>query len=177
MVSEGAASRFLSTAHLPELEFASREALLKVLEEHVAPAGTKLLEPGVRYDRVGFLLEGTLEVTLVDRRGRLHDLGKIEAPSLFGLSSYFRSKPPDFALATLTHVHYLTLDHAGHDRLRREEPAAAEQLALAAIHVLADRIDNLDRIVSDELAGHPDDHPRVTEWATFRARLMEDTSP
>jgi CRP-like cAMP-binding protein len=69
-----------------------------------------------------------------------------------------------------------TLDHPAHDRLRRQDPRAAEALALAVVRTLSERFDLLDRKVSELMAEHDDDHPRVTEWARFRARLFEEPS-
>jgi hypothetical protein len=33
----------------------------------------------------------------------------------------------------------------------------------------------LDHRISEDLADHPDDHPKVTEWSSFRSRLFEDS--
>jgi hypothetical protein len=68
------------------------------------------------------------------------------------------------------------MDHPGHDRLRLENLKAAEELALAAVRVLAERFDMLDKRISDYMAQHPDGHPRATEWSNFRARLFEGAS-
>jgi CRP-like cAMP-binding protein len=92
---------------------------------------------------------------------------------MFGLTTFFRSAPPGFTARAATPVLYLTMDRAAHEQLRRENPRTAEQLALAAVHVLADRIEILDRRISDDLAEHPEDHPKVTEWSSFRSRLFE----
>jgi CRP-like cAMP-binding protein len=158
------------------MEKPSREALLAVLREHHAEAGTSLLERGLPNDHVGFLLEGSLQVTRPNLRLQPEILCNIPAPSMFGLTSFFRPTPPDFTVRALTPVRYLTLDRAAHQRLRRENPQVAEQLAVAAVQILADRLDTLDRRISEDLADHPDDHPKVTEWSAFRARLFEDAT-
>jgi CRP/FNR family transcriptional regulator, cyclic AMP receptor protein len=75
-----------------------------------------------------------------------------------------------------TPVWLLTLDHPAHERLRREHLKAAEELALAAVRVLAERFDMLDKRISDYMAQHPDGHSRATEWSNFRARLFEDST-
>ena len=49
-----------------------------------------------------------------------------------------------------------------------------QALALAVVRILAERFDLLDKRVSDSLAQHADDHPKVTEWSNFRARLFEE---
>jgi len=68
----------------------------------------------------------------------------------------------------------LTLYHPAHERLRREDSPAAEALAVAAVRVLSERFNELDRMFTDYMARHPDDHPKVNEWAGFRARLFEE---
>jgi CRP/FNR family cyclic AMP-dependent transcriptional regulator len=176
MIAPGAAERFMASNWLSEMDAKARRAVLGVLEEHRAKPGTVLLEPGRPNDRIGFLIEGTVKVTIDAAPGRSEELITIQAPSMFGLTTFFRASPPTFTARATTPVWYLTLDRAAHERLRHENPRAGEQLALAAVHILADRIDVLDRKISDELAEHPDDHPKVTEWSTFRARLLEDSS-
>ena len=176
MVSREAAKQFLASSWLTEMEPGSREALLGVLQEHRAEANSALLERGRSNDRVGFLLEGTLQVTRPNPHDQPEILCNIAAPSMFGLTSFFRPNPPDFTIRALTPVRFLTLDHTSHERLRREHPRAAEQLAVAAVQILADRLDILDQRITNDLADHPDDHPRVTEWSAFRARLFEDST-
>ena len=56
-------------------------------------------------------------------------------------------------------------------RSSRDNPRAAEALALAAVRTLAERFELLDKRLSDTLASHSDDHPKVTEWSGFRARI------
>jgi hypothetical protein len=74
----------------------------------------------------------------------------------------------------MTDIWSLTLYHPAHEQLRLENPRAAEALALAAVRVLAERFDLLDKRVSDYLAGHGDDPPRASEWSSFRARIFEE---
>jgi CRP-like cAMP-binding protein len=176
MVSPEATKEFLESGWLTEMGREAREALLQVLEEHRATAQTTLLAQGRANDRVGFLLEGSLQVSRQNVRNETEVLCILSAPTMFGLTSFFRPSPPDFSLRALTAVRYLTLDHTAHDRLRKESPRVAEQLAVAAVLILADRLDALDRRITDDLAGHPDDHPKVTEWSAFRARLFEDAT-
>ena len=78
--------------------------------------------------------------------------------------------------STESDVWLLNLDHAAHERLRRIDLRAAEQLAVAAVRVLADHFDLLDHRISAYLAEHPDDHPKATEWSDFRARLFEESN-
>ena len=67
----------------------------------------------------------------------------------------------------------LTLHHPAHDRLRRENPRAAEELALAVVRTLSERFDLLDKLFTDYIAHHPDAPANtVSEWSRFRARLF-----
>ncbi len=176
MISQEASERFLVSGWLPEMEESSRQALLQVLQEQRAEAGTTVIEQGKTCDRMAFLMEGTIEVSQLNGQRKPEVLFKIVAPSMFGLTSFFRPKSPDFTLRATTPIRFLTLDHPGHARLRRESPRAAEQLAVAAVQILADRIDALDQRIIEDLAKHPEDRPRSNEWAAFRARLFEDAA-
>jgi CRP-like cAMP-binding protein len=176
MDSSEASERFMASNWLAEMDSASRQAVLNVLVEHRAEPGTVLLEQGHPNDHIAFLIEGTAKVTRSGGRGIIEALATLNAPSLFGLTSFFRPKPPDFTVRATTPVWFLTLDHQGHDILRRVDPRAAEQLALTAVRILADRLDLLDRRITEDLADHPEDHPKHTEWASFRSRFFDDSS-
>src|SRR4051812_14792346 len=176
MVSSAAAERFFAAPVLAGLDSASRLALLKVLDEQRAPAGAILLRQGEPNDHIAFLIEGTATVVRTDARGRQETLAHLTAPTMFGLTSFFRPAPPGFSVGATADVWLLNLDHASHDRLRRIDLRAAEQLAVAAVRVLADHFDLLDHRISAYLAEHPDDHPKATEWSDFRARLFEESN-
>jgi CRP/FNR family cyclic AMP-dependent transcriptional regulator len=176
MVSSTAAERFFAAPVLAGLDSASRLALLKVLEEQRAPSGAILLQQGEPNDHIAFLIEGTATVFRPDARGHRETLANLTAPTMFGLSSFFRPFPPDFSVRATADVWLLNLDHTAHERLRRIDLRAAEQLAVAAVRVLADHFDLFDHRISAYLAEPPDDHPKGTEWADFRARLFEESS-
>jgi CRP/FNR family cyclic AMP-dependent transcriptional regulator len=167
---------FLSTPLMAEADPASRRALLNVMAEERAPAGAVLLRQGEPNDRISFLIEGTVIVQRNHPDGRVESVATLTAPSVFGETSFFRAVPPIVTVRAQTPVWLLTLDRAGHARLRREAPKAAEQLALAAVRVLAERFDLLDKRISDYMSQHPDGHPKATEWANFRARLFEESN-
>jgi hypothetical protein len=97
----------------------------------------------------------------------------LHAPSVFGTTSFFTPEAPTVSVRAATEVWLLTLYHPAHDRLRRDDPQAAEALAVATIRVLSERFNQLDRLFSDYMFAHPD-HPKTTEWAGFRARLFEE---
>jgi CRP-like cAMP-binding protein len=177
MVSPAAVERFQSAPLLPELDSASRLALLNVVVEERAAEGTILLEQGQPNDRVAFLIEGSATVFRTRPGGRVETLTTLTAPSLFGLTSFFRPLPPGFSVRATSAVWLLTFDHRAHELLRRVDLRASEQLALSAVHVLADRFDMLDSRVSADMDEHPEDHPKATEWARFRSRLFEESNP
>lgn len=176
MVSPDAAKRFMASNWLAEMDAVSRRAVLNVLVEHRAKAGAALLEQGQPNDHITFLIEGSAVVSRIGERGNVETLATLQAPSLFGLTSFFPPKPPGFTVRATAAVWFLTLDHPAHDLLRRDNPHAAEQLALTAVRILADRLDMLDRRITEDLAEHPEDHPKATEWASFRSRLFEESN-
>lgn len=176
MVTTAAAERFLAAPLMAEAEPASRKALLNVLTEQRAPAGATLLEQGQANDHISFLIEGSVTVLRTYASGAEETVATLQAPSVFGETSFFRTTAPIVTVRANTPVWLLTLDHHGHDRLRQENLKAAEQLALAAVRVLAERFDLLDRRISDYMQQHPDGNQRATEWSRFRARLFETSN-
>jgi CRP-like cAMP-binding protein len=176
MVTTTAAERFLRAGLLGEVEAESRRAIVNVLVEERADTGTTLMEQGRPNDRIRYLIDGSVAVVRISADGRVENVATLVAPSFFGETSYFRQVAPIVTVRALTPVWLLSLDHAAHERLRRENLKAAEELALAAARVLAERFDMLDKRISDYMAEHPDGHPRATEWANFRARLFEGAS-
>ncbi len=176
MVSTDAAERFMATNWLAEMDADSRRAVLGVLVEQRAESGATLLPQGQPNDHITFLIEGSAVVTRTGSRGNTETLATLQAPSLFGLTSFFRPKPPDFTVRASAPVWFLTLDHPAHASLRADDPRASEQLALTACRILADRLEMLDRRITEELAEHPEGHPKVTEWASFRSRFFEESN-
>jgi CRP-like cAMP-binding protein len=173
MALSAAAERFLSGPLLAEVDADARLALFRALEQDHARAGARLIEEGRPNDRLWFLVEGT---AVVARRVEGIDqvIARIEAPGIFGATTFFRGLPPTASVRTTSDVSLLTLDHPAHDRLRRDEPRAAEALALATVRALAERFDLLDGRFTEFLLSHPEDHPRGNEWSSFRARLFEE---
>ncbi|MGE5754657.1 MAG: cyclic nucleotide-binding domain-containing protein [Planctomycetaceae bacterium] len=176
MVQGEAAERFLAAPLLADVDPELRRVVLDRLEENRLPAGAVLLEQGQPTDYLSFLIGGsaTIERALPD--GRKEALATLHAPAIFGTTSFFRPNKPTFSVRATTDVWFLTLDHPAHERLRHEDPKAAEALALATLRVLAERFDLLDRRISEYLVQHSDDRPKVTEWAGFRARFFEDSN-
>ena len=173
MVLSAAAERFLAGPLLAEVDPDARLALFRALKEERAPKGTILTGEGKPNDRLWFLIEGTATIV---RRQKNRDvvIANLAAPGIFGTTSFFRPTEPTVSIRATSDVLLLTLDHEAHDRLRREEPRAAEGLALATVRVLAERFDLLDQRVTEYIASKADDNPKANEWSRFRARLFEE---
>jgi CRP-like cAMP-binding protein len=178
MVKTELAERFLAAPMLAEIEPESRRAVLEYLVEERAQKGTVLLEQGLRNDHMSFLIAGSVAIegsrSGLARKGRAEPLATLHAPTIFGTTSFFHSDPPTFTVRAASDVSMLTLYHPAHERLREENPKAAEALAVAVVHVLTNRLNELDKVFTKYVADHPDEEPKVTEWAGFRARLFED---
>jgi CRP-like cAMP-binding protein len=174
MVEDDATERFLSAPMWADVDLKSRRAVLEALEESRARAGAILMKQGEAYDRLSFLIEGSavIERTYPGRPKEV--LATLTAPAAFGTTAFFRPNPPRVSVHALSAVRLLTLSHPEHERLRHANPAAAEALALGILRVLSERFDMLDQRVSDFLAEHADDLPKVNEWAGFRSRLFEE---
>ena len=175
MVLSAAAERFLAGPLLAEVDDDARLALFEATEEGFHRAGASLVAQGTPNGRLWFLIEGV--AAIVRRPGVNGDdeeaIARIEAPSIFGATTFFRPTSPTVTIRAATEVAVRTLDHAAHDRLRRDQPRAAEALALATVRALADRFDLIDLRVAEFLHARADQH-RSTEWTRFRARLFEE---
>ncbi len=169
-----AASHFLDAPWFSGIEPALRRVVLSALIESEAAPGTVLLEEGRPNDHLSILMTGSATVERARLGGDRETLATLTAPTLFGITSFFRPEPPTFTVRAAAAVRVFTLDHPAHEQLRRENPAAAEALATALLRVLGDRFQELDRLFSNYMSSHPDDPEKVTEWAGFRARLFDE---
>ncbi|GAC1473687.1 MAG: hypothetical protein NVSMB9_22750 [Isosphaeraceae bacterium] len=176
MVQAEAAGRFLSAPWLADVDPKERPTILEALVEDRAPAGAVLLAQGQPNDHVSFLIEGSATIERRKAGGPLETLAMLNAPSVFGTTSFFCPNPPTFSVRAATPVWLLTLYHPEHDRLKRVAPLAAEALAVAVIRVLSERLNELDQMFTEYMERHPDDHHKMSEWAGFRARLFEEPS-
>jgi CRP/FNR family transcriptional regulator, cyclic AMP receptor protein len=157
--------RFLGSPLLAGVDESSRRAVFRRLVEGRAPSGTALLSQGKPNDRLWFVFDGSVTLERKQADGHIDILATLDGPAIYGTTTFFRSAS-DLTL--------WTLDREGHEALRREDPRAAEALALAVVKVLSERFDLLDSRISQLMAEHGDDHPRSTELAAFRARLFEE---
>jgi CRP-like cAMP-binding protein len=174
MIDHKAVERFLSAPQFADVALEARRALLDAMVEAQAPAGTVLLQQGQPNDHLSFLLEGTATVERASPGRPKEIVANLSAPAFFGTTSFFRPFPPTVTVRAGSDVQLLTLYHPAHDTLRAENPRAAEAIALAVVRVLAERFDLLDQRVSDQLAQHAEDHPKVNELSSFRARLFQE---
>jgi CRP-like cAMP-binding protein len=174
MVDGDAAERFLSAPLWADVDRESRHAVLEAMEESRAKAGTTLMAQGQPNDRLSFLIEGSAVIERTYPEGRKEVLTNLSATAAFGTTSFFRPNPPLVSVRATSDVRLLTLSHPQHDRLRRTNPKAAEAVALVILRVLSERFDMLDQRVSDFLAQHTDDPPKVNEWSDFRNRLFDE---
>jgi len=176
MVEAHSAERFMSVPLLHDVELDAKRAVLEVLVEKHVPEGTILLQQGQANNLLSFLIEGRATIERKLENGQTELVARLTAPAVFGTTSFFHPDPPTVSVRAATSACVLTLDRTAHARLRRENPSAAEALALAAVRTLVERFNVLDKRVSDSLAQHAHDHPKATEWSGFRARLFEESS-
>jgi CRP-like cAMP-binding protein len=174
MISAQAADRFAATAWPPELGHEVRHALVEFLEEGHAPAGATLLEAGRPNDRVHFLLEGRLEFWRHYAGHGEERITTLDAPSVFGVTSFFGPNPPLVTVRSETPSWFLYLTEAAYETFRGRDPRAAEQFLRAALRVLAERFDLLDQRLAEFLNHH--DRRRFNEWNEFRARIFREAS-
>ena len=176
MIQAETAERFLSAAVLAGMDAGARRAVLEALVEDRAPAGSVLLAQGQPNDHLSFLIGGAATIERKRPDGVVEALATLNAPSVFGTTSFFCPGAPTFGVRAASEVWLLTLYHPAHERLRRENPHAAEALAVAAVRVLSERFNELDQTFTEFMARRPDDRSKVNEWAGFRARLFEEAA-
>jgi CRP-like cAMP-binding protein len=178
MVPPDAADQFLQAPWMPAMEAAARRAVLAVLREERADAGATLAAQGKLNGRIHFLLDGAVVVVRTFPDGHDEVVGHLQAPTVIGELSFFRRCPCLMSVRTTAPSRFLVLDHDAHEALRREDPRAAEQLALAAVQLLAERFEGLDRKVTNFLADQEKAQAlaRSSEWTAFRGRLFEESA-
>jgi CRP-like cAMP-binding protein len=174
MVAGDIAERFLSAPLWGDTDPELRRVVFEAMDEGRAAAGSLLLQQGRPNDRLSFLVEGSAEIERVFPGRPKEVLATLTAPAAFGTTSFFGPNPPAVTIRATSDVRFLTLSHPQHEQLRRANSRAAEALALGILRIVSERFDILDRRVSDYLAQHPVDPPKVNEWAGFRARLFEE---
>ena len=166
--------QFLESPLLVGVDESSRRAIFRALVEGEVPAGFALLEQGRPNDRLWFVIGGEVAIERVGAKGRVEMLAVLSGPAIYGTTTFFRGTALSATIRARSALTVGTLDHRAHDRLRLDDPRAAENLALSVVRVLSERFDLLDARLAEILADHAGDAPRATEWANFRARLFEE---
>jgi len=147
------------------------EDLAAILEKmtlrRLAP-GERLIEEGTLADRVYFLLEGNLVVTLAVAMGSA-EAGTFGPGTIFGEVALLDPGPATATVAAAGPASVLGLARVAVEELRAAHPRAASSVLQALAFVLSERI----RRASDwlgELRGHAPAH-RITLLGAFRALL------
>ena len=174
--SKDSASRFLESPWLDGVDPLIRRRIWQTLRERSEPIGTALLAQDQPTTQLWFVAEGSVAVerTKPGKSNRPEILAQLDGPAIYGTTTFFRDARPSMTVRTTTPTHGWTLDRASYERLRTEDPLAAEALALTVVKVLSERFDMLDHRLTSLMADHHDNHHRVTEWANFRSRLFEE---
>jgi CRP/FNR family transcriptional regulator, cyclic AMP receptor protein len=175
MIDPEATERFMAAPWLGDLAPDEKRAILASLVEGRAPARALLLEQDQPNDHLSFLIAGTAQIERTFDNGRREVITTITAPSVFGTTSFFRPEPPSVGVRATSDVWMLSLYHPAHEELRRDNPRAAEALAVAILRALSERFDLMDRLLSDYFTHHRDESSRTSEWAGFRARLFDES--
>jgi CRP/FNR family cyclic AMP-dependent transcriptional regulator len=174
MIDVQASERFMAAPWLGELDPEAKRAILTALVEARAPSGAILLEQDQPNDHLSFLIEGTASIERIMARNRSEVITLIQAPAVFGSTSFFRPQPPSVSVRATSDVWLLSLYHPAHEALRAANPRAAEALAQAVLRALSERFDLMDKYVVEFLAKHRNKPAESSEWAGFRARLFEE---
>ncbi|WP_337173366.1 cyclic nucleotide-binding domain-containing protein [Paludisphaera sp.] len=177
MINADDAERFMAAPWLESTDRETKRDLLRALAEERAAKGETLLAQGEPNDHLSFLIEGTAEIVRRGEDGRVDFITELVAPAVFGTTSFFcPSRPPATVRAT-SDVRLLTLHHPAYEELRRENPRAAEALALAVVRAVSERFNLLDKLFAEHLREHPEaGGGPASEWSDFRARLFAEHS-
>jgi CRP/FNR family transcriptional regulator, cyclic AMP receptor protein len=174
LLSTEKSAQFLASPLLAGIEEGARLAIFRRLVESPLEAGTPLLFQGKPNERLWFVLDGSITIERKQADGQVDLVASMTAPAIFGTTTFFRSSTPTATIRAVSRLTLWTLDRKAHEELRRDEPRAAEALALAILRVLSERFDLLDDRISELMAEQGEDHRRANEWANFRSRLFED---
>jgi CRP-like cAMP-binding protein len=174
MIDPKATERFMMAPWLAEVDPEIKKAICHVLVETRAPAGATLLAQGQPNDHLMFLIEGTAVVERGFRNGHHELIIPLNAPAVFGTTSFFLPTPPTVSVRATSDVWVLSLFHPAHETLRRNNPQAAEAIALAVVRALSERFDLIDKLFTQRITLQSSEPVRQSEWAGFRTRLFEE---
>jgi CRP/FNR family transcriptional regulator, cyclic AMP receptor protein len=174
MIDPKAVERFMMAPWFVEVEPEIKKAICNVLVETRGAPGTTLLAQGQPNDHLTFLIEGTAMIERGFRNGHRELIIPLNAPAVFGTTSFFLPTPPTVTVLATSEVWILTLYHPAHESLRRTNPQAAEAIALAVVRALSERFDLIDELFTQRISQHSSEPVRLSEWAGFRTRLFEE---
>jgi len=174
MIDAKATERFMTSPWLAEVDLEIKKAICDVLVEARAPAGATLLAQGQPNDHLTFLIEGTAVVERGFRNGHRELIIPLNAPSVFGTTSFFLPTPPTVTVRATSDAWILSLYHPAHELLRSTNPQAAEAIALAVVRALSERFNLIDELFTQRILQHSSEPVKQSEWAGFRTRLFEE---
>jgi CRP/FNR family transcriptional regulator, cyclic AMP receptor protein len=174
MIEAKATERFMASPWLAEVDLEIKKAICNALVEARAPFGATLLAQGQPNDHLTFLIEGTAVVERDFRNGHRETIIPLNAPTVFGTTSFFLPTPPTVRVRATSDVWILSLYHPAHESLRRTNPPAAEALALAVVRALSERFDLIDKLLTQRITQQSSEPVRQSEWADFRSRVFEE---
>lgn len=167
-------TEFLDASWLADVDATTRMTVWKALQEQSLAPQAALFEQGQPNHKLWFVASGGVAIERARGKGRPEVIAELNGQALYGTTTFFRGSLPTMTIRAQTPVRGWTLDRPSYDRLRAEHPEAAEALALTVVRVLSERFDQLDRRLSGLMADHDENHPRATEWASFRSRLFDE---
>ena len=119
-------------------------------------AGEAVFQEGEVSRALWLLLDGKVEVDLNVPKAGEREIAELNAPSMFGESSFFHSHPHSATVRTLTPVRLLKLDRQRFDQLVADNNEAALRLGVKAAEILAGRLYQTDRFVEKLLESQAD---------------------
>jgi CRP/FNR family transcriptional regulator, cyclic AMP receptor protein len=137
-------------------------------------AGQTILQEGEVSRALWLLLDGTAEVDLEVPKAGERVIAELNAPSIFGESSFFHSHPHSATVKSRTATRLLRLDRTRFDQLVSENNVAALRLGVKAAEILAGRLFQTDRFVEKILESQMDVKIH-TAWRHLRDGLGQST--
>jgi CRP-like cAMP-binding protein len=150
------------------------EQLMPACEELKAVAGQVVFDAGVVGRALYVVLDGTVEIDLEPARAAERIIAVLEAGSVFGESSFFHAQPHSGTVKARTDVRLLRLNREPLDRLLASGSPAALRVAANAAEILAERLQQADKIIVALLDQIQDEkvHTAIRE---FRRSLLHSS--
>lgn len=165
-----------SVAQLAELELfrglsdAEIQRLLSTAEDVTYPADAQILAAGDEERALRFLLSGTVRIKIPTPGEPDREIGQTTAPAVLGEASFFHAAPHSATLECVTDARLIRLDRADFEALLEAGDLAAYKLTANLTAVLAARLQETDRWISELLTQERNDRVR-DEWRRFREHM------